>query len=217
MEQIVCKSCGKDLSVDARFCPQCGTPTAGQARSAGSWKRDGIIMGIVAVLAIGGYFLLRNKPTPPQTPKETTAIPGHEEMAGAVMDSFSTQYGPLVEQGNAYMDHQNYAMAAEAYRRALVLDSSSVDVRSDFASCLHAMGLPKRALEEFRKVLARDPKHVVAYFNLGVVFHGEGVVDSARYYWKKYLEMDPNGEPAEAARGFLKELDSVAAAGGAGK
>ncbi len=217
MERIVCKSCGKDLEAGTRYCPDCGTPTAGPAK-AGGWRRDGIILVGVAVLVIGGYFILREKPAAPQQqPTEKAAIPGHEQMTGAVIDSFPTGYGPLVEQGNAFMDHQNYAMAAEAYRRALVIDSSSVDVRSDFASCLHAMGLPKRALEEFRKVLARDPRHVVAYFNLGVVFHGEGVVDSARYYWKKYLEIDPNGEPAEAAREFLKELDSVAAAGGAGK
>ena len=138
-------------------------------------------------------------------------MPGHEDMQSALLDSFPTQYGLLVEQGNNYMDHENYAMAAEAYRRALVIDGSSADVRSDFASCLHAMGLPKRALDEFRKVLAQDPKHVVVYFNLGVVFQGLGESDSARYYWQKYLAMDPNGQPADAARQFLKDLDSAAA------
>jgi Tfp pilus assembly protein PilF len=61
-------------------------------------------------------------------------------------------------------------------------------------------------LEEFRKVLAEHPDHVVAYFNLGVVFQGLGEKDSARYYWEKYLQIDPSGKPADAARQYLREM-----------
>ena len=213
MEAQVCSNCGKSLESDTRFCPQCGAPVAGSraARTAGptrkgNWKRDGLILAGVAVVVIGGYFILREKPAPPQQKAATTTVPGHEDMQSDMMENFPTEYGPLVESGNQFMDNENFAMAAEAYRRALVIDDTSPDVRSDFASCLHAMGLPKRALDEFRRVLAIDPSHVVCYFNLGVVFHSLGQDDSARVYWEKYLTMDPNGTPAESARKFLNEL-----------
>jgi tetratricopeptide (TPR) repeat protein/predicted RNA-binding Zn-ribbon protein involved in translation (DUF1610 family) len=213
MEAQVCSSCGENLESGTRFCPQCGTPAAGSGavRPAGqtykgNWKRDGLILVGVAVVVIGGYFLLREKPAQPPQEAATTTIPGHKDMQSDMMQDFPTEYGPLVELGNQFMDQENFAMAAEAYRRALVIDDRSPDVRSDFASCLHAMGLPKRALDEFRKVLAIDPNHVICFFNLGVVFHSLGQEDSARVYWEKYLTMDPNGDPAESARKFLKEL-----------
>jgi tetratricopeptide (TPR) repeat protein len=212
MEAKVCRNCGKSLEVGTRFCPECGTPQAGSEtnKQRGNWKRDGLIIAGLTVAVIGGYFILRDKPAQPQPKAAATAtIPGHEDMQNDMLKDFPTEYGPLVETGNQLMDQENYAMAAEAYRRALVLNDASPDVRSDFASCLHAMGLPKRALDEFRKVLAIDPNHVVAYFNVGVVFHSLGEADSSRFYWEKYLTLDPNGQPAESARQFLKDLDSA--------
>jgi Tfp pilus assembly protein PilF len=104
------------------------------------------------------------------------------------------------------MDHGNYPVAAEAYRRALAIDSTSADVRTDYGACLHGMGMPDRAIEEFKRVLANDPKHSIAHFNLGIVFYQSQKPDSARYYWKKYLEIDPNGNAADAARNYLKEV-----------
>jgi Tfp pilus assembly protein PilF len=104
------------------------------------------------------------------------------------------------------MDHENFPVAAECYRRALALDGSSTDVRSDYGSCLHGMGLPQRAIDEFRKVLAQDPKHTICNFNLGVVFNEMKLTDSARYYWNKYLKMEPQGKAADAARQLLKEI-----------
>jgi cytochrome c-type biogenesis protein CcmH/NrfG len=214
MEAQVCRECGRNLEQDARFCPQCGTAVGGSGTARpsaqprkGNVKRDGLIIAAVAVVVIGGYFVLREKPVQPQQPA-TTTIPGHADMQSDMLENFPTEYGPLVELGNQFMDQENFAMAAEAYRRALAIDDSSPDVRSDFASCLHAMGLPRRALDEFRRVLAIDPSHVVCYFNLGVVFHGLAQEDSARFYWEKYLVLDPNGTPAESARQFLKELDT---------
>jgi len=162
-------------------------------------------MGILAVAVAVAYLVFREGPEPPRT-QTSPATPGHESMPAEMMENLPTDYGSLVEMGNQFMDQQNYPMAAELYRRALEIDSSSPDVRSDFASCLHAMGLPGRALEEFRRIAAEHPDHAMVRFNLGIVFHTLGDTDSARYYWQKYLEMDPEGPPAEAARQYLDQL-----------
>ena len=212
MEKINCSSCGKELDQSVRFCPVCGAavggtePAKSENVSAGStWTRDITIIAGLAVVVIIGYLLLRQKPSPP-APPPAAGMPGHENMPTEMLKDMPQDYASLVDYGNQQMDHENYAVAAEAYRRALEIDGSSSDVRSDFASCLHAMGLPKRAIEEFRKIITTSPDHAVAYFNLGIVFHGMKEMDSARFYWEKYLAMDPQGPAAESARQLLKEL-----------
>jgi len=212
MEMIRCAKCGQTLDPGARFCSKCGNPTgAGEtsevktATGWSNWRRDGLIIAVLSVAVVAAYLAFKEKAEPPQT-QTAPPMSGHETMPAEMLENLPTDYPSLVQMGNQFMDEGNYAMGAELYRRALAIDSSSPDVRSDFGSCLHAMGLPKRALDEFRKVISGYPDHVVVYFNLGVVFQGLGEKDSARYYWEKYLQLDPNGQPAEAARKYLKDM-----------
>ena len=212
MENTRCAKCGHMNEPEARFCSSCGSPVAasgaGEAKSRGhksNWKRDGLIMSALVVFVAAAYFGLKKSPEPPR-PEAGAVLPGHESMSAEVMGNLPTGYAELVEMGNQFMDQGNYPMAAELYRRALAIDGSSSDVRSDYASCLHAMGLPQRALEEFRRVIGVDLDHPIVHFNLGIVFQTLGQTDSARYYWEKYLQMDPQGQAAEAARQYLKEM-----------
>jgi len=68
------------------------------------------------------------------------------------------------------------------------------------------MGLGGRALEEFRKVLAIDASHGIALFNLGVVFSGQGLTDSAKFYMGEYLKLEPVGNAADRARDLINEM-----------
>ncbi len=223
-----CPKCRAVIAEPAKFCPECGAPvgtstarTAGAApekrttRANGNGVRDlVIILGTLLVVTVL-YFIFRTpvNPPQPQTGEDhppTTATPSPQpaqsgEM-GAALTNLPTDYNSLVMTGNTEMDHGNYPVAAEAYRRALAIDSTSADVRTDYGACLHGMGMPDRAIEEFKRVLANDPKHSIAHFNLGLVFYQSQKPDSARYYWKKYLEIDPNGTAADAARNYLKEV-----------
>lgn len=201
------------MTPEARFCANCGQPVgggpaAGAASIKGNWRRDGIIVLVLAVGVIVGYLVLRDAPQQPQQarPSNVTTPPGHEDMGAALAD-MPTDYAGLVAAGNENMDDGNFPVAAEMYRRALEIDGSSADVRTDFGACLHAMGLPGRALEEFRKVTTEHPEHTISQFNLGIVHYGMNNLDSARYYWQRYLELEPNGSAAETARGYLDQLD----------
>ncbi len=121
--------------------------------------------------------------------------------------SFPQDYESLVAMGHQYMDAENYTIAAESYRRALAIEDN-VDIRVDFGTCLHGMGLSGRALEEFRKVLRMEPDHGIANFNMAVVSYAVGQPDSARAYAKRYLELEPNGRAAPTALQILEVLDS---------
>lgn len=178
-----------------------------------------LILGGVVLAAIAAYLVIKDpapKPTPPagMTSQNQPDFPSHppvgdgqQMMAGGFLDSLPKSYDSLVAFGNNFMDGQNFAMAAECYRRALTLDPSSNDVRTDYGACLHGMGLPERAIEEFRKVVGVNPKHVIATFNLGIVYNQLNQKDSARWYYQKVLELSPQGDLAQAAQMRIKELD----------
>jgi tetratricopeptide (TPR) repeat protein len=222
MNQSICPKCHKAVSSDAKFCPNCGVPLSGDSATSASGRRNtvrdfAVIVGVLAVVVIA-YFLFREKPAPAATSSAANAAPtempadaanphrGMEGITAGMLDSLPKDYNSLVGLGNNYMDNGNFALAAECYRRALAIDGSSADVRTDYGACLHGMGLPNRAIEEFKKVLVQYPKHGIANFNLGIVYREMGENDSARLYWNKYLSLDPNGEVANAARKYLKEL-----------
>lgn len=225
MTQRACSSCAAAIPAGAKFCPECGaaTTTGGKqaAGAAGPRKtlRDILILGGVVAVAAVAYFVIKDpaaKPVPPgsQSTGQQQDFPSHPPvgdgqpmMSGGFLDSLPKSYDSLVFFGNNFMDNQNFAMAAECYRRALSLDPSSNDVRTDYGACLHGMGLPERAIEEFRKVIGGNPQHVIATFNLGIVFNQMNQKDSARYYYNRVLALVPQGELAQAATERLKELD----------
>ncbi|MBD3401977.1 hypothetical protein GF420_03705 [candidate division GN15 bacterium] len=168
--------------------------------------RDTIV--IVAALAVVtvGYLLFRDRQEPPQPPQQAS-LGGHGsgDMGGeGFLENLPTDYESLVQLGNQQMDARNYAVAAECYRRALAIDGSSLSVRTDFGACLHGMGLPERALEEFDKVLQEDPNHLIATFNKGIVFHNLTQVDSANYWFERVLELDPSQAMADRARELIQ-------------
>ena len=226
MTTIPCPKCGHTVPTTAKFCPDCGANMQGGAAGTtgkSTGLRDTLIIVAALVLAGAAYFTLRQRTPKPETPVQS-AQPGDQglpaqhppvsgqttpEMSGTDMPqlrNLPTDYAGLVDAGNHNMDNRNFPVAAECYRRALAIDGSSVDVRTDYGACLHGMGLAKRALDEFRRVLVQDPKHTICNFNLGIVFNELKQTDSARFYWKKYLEFDPNGKAADQARQLLKEI-----------
>jgi cytochrome c-type biogenesis protein CcmH/NrfG len=222
MNQTKCPGCGQPISDDHQYCPVCGVSRHGDrvgtvrkekkrpASKAGSgWWRDlAVVLSAVALFTVG--FLILKKPghLPQPQSEQPTELPGHGDIADmAGVAELPADLEGLVAVGNQQMDDGNFAVAAEAYRRALEIDPSSVNVRTDYGACLYGMGLPERAIEEFRITLVNDPRHAIALFNMGIVFHDLGQADSAKVYWQRCLEVDPNGSSAPAARQLLDSLE----------
>lgn len=229
MSQKACPSCGAAVVAGAKFCTECGTPLGSSAGSSaksggkGSYRDLVIIVGVLAVVAVG-YFLLADRP---ETPTKPSVQPEQQQSQGmqnvdphadenlsmAMLDSLPKDYNSLIQVAYHYHDlasqsrnAQQFAIAAEIYKRALAMDSSDLNVRVDYGAVLHGMGLPQRSVEEFGKVLKTNPRHGIANFNMGIVHHDIGNADSAKIYFKRYLEYEPNGPAAQSAQAFLKEL-----------
>ncbi len=225
MNQVSCGKCGKSAEISAKFCPECGAPlaagtpepnlqSAADLKETGSRKSTGardslIVIGLLVVVTIS-FFIFKSKAERPVDPSTQAAAEGPHggQMSMEMLEGLPTDYLGLVASGNKFYDEGSFAVAAEVYSRALAIDDDSPDVRTDYGACLYAMGLPERAAEEFRAVVRTHPEHSITNFNLGVVYHSLKLEDSARFYWERYLELDPNGPPAATARELLKELDT---------
>jgi cytochrome c-type biogenesis protein CcmH/NrfG len=223
MTNTKCPSCQSPLGSGAKFCPECGASLTGAtaaAPSANTRIRDlSVVVGVLVVMSVA-YFIFRDKPTQPQTAEQPRPASGQEAMPPdhppvegmstmpgmAMLDSLPQDFNSLVAFGNQNMDQGQLPVAAESYRRALALDSSQVDVRVDYGACLHGMGVDNRAIEEFHKALRSSPRHSIAHFNLGIVYLDLQQKDSAIVYFKKYLEIEPNGRAAADASRILKEI-----------
>jgi len=212
-----CPECGKHLEREVRFCPQCGLLVAGTNREQGNRNnkqlssssnlRDiTVIVGILAIVT-AVYFILKQ-------PSQSSRQPGGMDIQGQrtsgiaanMLDQLPDDYNALVNMANRLMDERDFPAAAAVYRQALAINDESPDVRTDFGACLHGIGLAKRAIEEFIRVVVEYPEHGIAHVNLGTVYFDLGQMDSARYYWERAITVDPDGRAARLAREFLVEL-----------
>ncbi|MFC1475181.1 tetratricopeptide repeat protein [Candidatus Zixiibacteriota bacterium] len=212
-----CPNCRHDVSNKNNFCPNCGTPLSKKAqeksktikKSKPNPTRDmAIIVGVIVIIAVGYYFITKPSAPPPQTQQEDFSHPDVGMDMGSMGDGLElpSNYNELIAYGNNLMDQGNFPLAAESYKRALNINPKDHNVRTDFGACLHSMGLNERALEEFYRVTGNEPNHPIANFNLGIVYYTMQNADSAKFYWSKYLEIDPNGSAAPLAREKLQEL-----------
>lgn len=165
-----------------------------------------VIIGVLAVFGIT-YLVFRQPTVVPVPPGQAANVGGHQSMGGMdQLPNLPSDYNGLVGIGNQSYDQGNYSMAAECYRRALEIKGEDSNVRTDFGACLSFMGLPQRALEEFRKVINGDSEHAMSRFNAGIVHNGLHQTDSAIYYFEKYLAMDPNGKAAGQVKSIMEKL-----------
>lgn len=74
----------------------------------------------------------------------------------------------LVAMGNARYDTRDFKGAATFYERALVLQPDNADVRTDLGNTYFQRDPPdyRRAIAEYRKSVASDPKHEKSWQNI---------------------------------------------------
>jgi Tfp pilus assembly protein PilF len=176
-----------------------------QKGACGQGLRDLSIIAMVLAAMTTLYFLTRES----QSGVPASHADFDSSAKPTAMDKDMPQdYNSLVTMANELMDRESYAMAAESYKRALELNGLSPDVRTDYGACLHAMGLPLRALEEFKRVVEEHPEHTIVNFNLGLVYSQMDIKDSARHYWQRFLDLDSTGPISDMTRRYLRELEA---------
>lgn len=125
-------------------------------------------------------------------------------------------YNTLVQLGNVHFDlgdhhlqHQDreqsnahFREASQWYERALAQNPNDTNVRTDYGLTFYKRE-PKdleRAIAEYRKVLAVDPKHPQALHNLIVALTEKGDLEEAESTLRRLEEIAPGAHILEALR-----------------
>ena len=113
----------------------------------------------------------------------------------------------LVRLGDMEFDAQKFDKASDYYARALALDPTNPDVRTDYATALHQNGHDIEALKQLDTVLKERPAFATALFNRGIVLQAIGRRTDAIADFKHYLSVvKPDDRRAQDARAALQQL-----------
>jgi cytochrome c-type biogenesis protein CcmH/NrfG len=110
----------------------------------------------------------------------------------------------LIQAGEMYYHHGAYIEAAGYYQRALTVQDN-LQVRNQYASALFYNDDADGALEQYAKVLNRDPSNDVALFNAGMVrFKAKKDSKGAVELWEKLLKANPSHPQRERVQKMIE-------------
>ena len=102
-------------------------------------------------------------------------------------------------------DNGFYDQAAIYYKRYLDKESKNVDARVDYGVTLFEAGHIQQAIDQLNEAVKMNPKHQVAYFNLGIVYLNAGDFDKANTAFEKCVKIDPTSDIGKKAKQTLEQ------------
>ena len=180
----------------------------------------GVFFGILVGWIIGTQQGAGAAPQPvPQQQAASSDIPGQtvvpldESRANelrATAEKNAADAPTRVQLGNMYFDAGRYQDAAKWYEEALRITPANADVSTDLGITYYYTNQPDRALAQFDRSLAIDPKHSKTLLNIGVVrAFGKQDLAGAAKAWQQVLDMAPDTPEARAARQALEGLKNA--------
>jgi len=88
-----------------------------------------------------------------------------------------------------YTEKGLYYEAVTAYKRAIELDTHSVEARMGLGEVYEDKGLYKDAIEEYQRVIELDARHTGALYNLALVYERKGHPVQALKHARRYREL----------------------------
>jgi Tfp pilus assembly protein PilF len=116
--------------------------------------------------------------------------------------------------GNNLFDSNRPTESIEAYARALEITPNNPNILTDQGVMYRAIGQFDKAIANFRKAIAINPRHTIARFNWGVVLYNDlRDLKGAKEVFLQYEAMG-GGEHSVNVRGLLGEIEKETAAHG---
>jgi len=112
----------------------------------------------------------------------------------------------IVGLSDMYFDAGKFDQAIGFYTRALALDPTNPDVRTDYATALHQTGHDLEALKQLDIVLSQRPKFLQALYNRGVVLRSIGRRTDAIAAFHAFVAAAPNDPRVPDAKTNITDL-----------
>lgn len=118
-----------------------------------------------------------------------------------------------VQLGNLFFDAEQYPQAITWYEQAFALNPADPNVSTDLGVAYYYTNQPDRALAQFDKSLASDPKHIKTMLNVGIVrAFGKNDLAGAAKAWEQVVAISPDSPEGQAAKKGLEGVKNTAAA-----
>ncbi len=123
------------------------------------------------------------------------------------LDLSPTYVDAMINLANLYFHKSDLPRALALLEKALQFDENNYLVCYNLANLFDEGGQLERAVQLYQRALLLFPNYEPALFNLAVAYEKLGQHVPAKSYWKKYLEVEPEGEWAVIAKEHLAEAN----------
>lgn len=89
------------------------------------------------------------------------------------------------------------------YKKYLTKYPENADARVDMAICYYNLGDNNTAISEMETAIKYQPKHQIAYLNLGIVNLAAKNIEVSKEWFRKTVDLDPNTEAGKKAQELL--------------
>jgi len=115
-----------------------------------------------------------------------------------------------VQLANMYFDAGRFQESAEWYEAALKIHPKDVNASTDLGIAYYYMNQPDRALQQFDRSLAIDPRHTKTLLNVGIVrAFAKDDLDGAAQAWQLVVAYAPDSAEGKRAQQALESLRSA--------
>ncbi len=144
----------------------------------------------------------------PSAPAEAQAAAPAEAPAAAAANPAPVDHAAdtLLAEGQKAYDHGKFSQAMKFYDQANAIAPNDPAVSLARGLTYYELGDLDHAGAAMTRVLELDPKSARAELLLGAIAQERGQGSMAKQHYKKYLELDPNGEHAAETRKLLTRL-----------
>ncbi|CAN5142561.1 hypothetical protein BH09MYX1_BH09MYX1_66000 [soil metagenome] len=105
--------------------------------------------------------------------------------------------------GNILFRKGDAAGAEDFYAKALALDDRQPEAHYNLGYVMLERGDARGAAAAFEQAIERDSRFADAHFNLAMAYEHLGERAKARFHWRRYLDLEPNGAWADIAKKHL--------------
>jgi cytochrome c-type biogenesis protein CcmH/NrfG len=142
-----------------------------------------------------------NNAAPPQLDQERV------QALKAVAEQNPRDAEPRVQLANMYFDAERYTDAITWYEAAIALKPGDPNLSTDLGVAYYYTNQPDRAIAQFQRSLAADPKHTKTLLNMGIVkAFGKQDLAGAAAAWEQVIAIAPNSPEGQAANKALEGL-----------